>query len=114
MSNPLPSDFYVTKAGTIATVIAALRRHAEIVQPEVPSNPTGGAGGSTVTRGLFTGKNGPRKFNNKRFGSGSSGKKYICWYCAKPGHRQQNCFLKEKATKLTKGKGPREINAIDT
>lgn len=42
---------------TIATVIAALRRHAEIIQlTEAPSNPTGGAGGSTVTRGLLVGK----------------------------------------------------------
>lgn len=59
---------------TIATVIAALRRHAEIVQPDAPSHPTGGAGGSTITRGLFTGKNQSRRF--KRFGSTQGTRKF--------------------------------------
>ena len=46
----LPPAYHVVKEiisnqpdRTIATVIAVLRRHAEIVQPDAPSNPTGGA-----------------------------------------------------------------------
>ena len=77
---------------TVTSVIASLNRHTAIVQPSTgPPEPTSEA---TNTRGLFAGRSG-----------GSAGRPAIersneqpqkCWYCGKTGHKQQNCFLRQK------------------
>jgi len=103
----------------VSAVIAALRRHTEIIRPEAPPEPTGVA---TVSRGLCAGKSryrGQRGQQSKtRFQRNRQDTQDICWYCAKPGHRRRDCFLKEKVRKLRQGRpGPREIHAdpiIDT
>jgi len=107
---------------TITSVIAALRRHAEITQPNLAAAPsgntgaTGNAGETTISRGLYSnsGRGGRGHGRFKRFGQQNGGIKRtesdICWYCSKKGHQQRNCHLKQKAMKYRKN-GPREIHA---
>jgi len=84
---------------TVSTVIAALRRHTEIIRLEAPPEPTGG---TTVSRGLYAGKS---RYRGQRGQTGQKGQQSqtrfqrnrqdtqgVCWYCAKPGHRRQDCF----------------------
>jgi len=50
---------------TITSVIAALRRHAEITQPDLTAASTGNVGGTTISRSLYSGRGGrgrSRKF----------------------------------------------------
>lgn len=112
IDSSLPPSFQTTKemifnqqTKTISSTIAALHRHAEIVQTG-PPEPTSGA---THTRGLFAGQPHPHlgcsgygRFNrgnrgnrgnyggNNRGSNNRSNKEDLCWYCSKKGHRQQS------------------------
>jgi len=69
----LPAIYHIVKQiifnqpdRTITSVIAALRRHAEITQPDLAAASTGNAGGITISRGLYSGRGGRGRFIDSR------------------------------------------------
>jgi len=108
----LPATYHIVQeiifnqpGRTITSVIAALCRHAEITQPDLAATSTGNAGGTTISRGLYSGRGGRDRFN--KFGQHrNTGIKRtdsdICWYCSKKGHHQRNCHLKQKPGSIEK------------
>ena len=96
---------------TITSVITSLRQHVEIthaktIAPEAtttataPPEPTLGA---TNTRGLYHSSN--RRPPNRRSYQRQQDEepqddRGLCWYCGRPGHREDQCFIKERARSL--------------
>jgi len=109
----LPATYHIVKeiifnqpGRTITSVIAALRRHAEITQPDLAATSTGNAGGTTTSRGLYSnsgqgGRGRFRKFGQHR-NSGTGIKRTESDICSKKGYPQRNCHWKQKVMKYRK------------
>lgn len=64
-----------------------------------------GASGSGYGSGSGGNKGGVSKSGVKKSGKGVNKKKYVCYFCGKPGHIAKYCWAKKKAYRKAKNQG---------